>query len=186
KTLGPTGIGALWGRRELLEKMPPCFGGGEMIREGSTENVTYREPPARFEAGTPNVAGAVGLRAALDYLERLGWEEIASHSASLRKYAYSEAERRFGDGMTFYGPTEDSERESLLAFRVKGIHPHDVASLLDADGIAVRAGHHCAQPLMTRLGVPALSRASPYVYNDRRDIDRWMASMQKAVALFAR
>ena len=186
KTLGPTGIGVLWGRKELLEKLPPYMGGGEMIREVHTDRVAFREPPARFEAGTPNAAGAIGLSAALDYLERIGWSELAEHERGLGERAVRTAGERFGDKVTFHGPKEFRDRESVLSFSMKGIHPHDVASILDAEGVAIRSGHHCAQPLMDRLKVPALSRASPYVYNTSEEIDQWMDGLEKVFALFGR
>jgi cysteine desulfurase/selenocysteine lyase len=186
KMMGPTGIGVLWGRQELLEKMPPCMGGGEMIREVHTDRVVYREPPGRFEAGTPNVAGAIVLAHATDYLERVGWEDLTRHEADLTQYALDQGRTRFGDTLRFYGPSELSEREPLLSFSLAGIHPHDVSSLLDAEGVAVRSGHHCAQPLMSRLGVPALSRASPYLYNDRRDLDRFFDALVKVQQVFAK
>jgi cysteine desulfurase/selenocysteine lyase len=184
KTLGPTGIGVLWGRRELLEKLPPYMGGGEMIREVHTDRVTYRDPPARFEAGTPNIAGAVALGTALDYLEGFGWEAIATHGRALAQRAVHTIHDRFGDGVRFYGPPIGPGRESVLSFSVRGVHPHDVASILDAEGVAIRAGHHCAQPLMERLGVPALSRASPYVYNTDEEIDRFADALEKVFGVF--
>jgi cysteine desulfurase / selenocysteine lyase len=184
KVLGPMGIGVLWGRKEVLARMPPAAGGGEMIREVHQDRVTFADPPARFEAGTPNVAGAVGLSAALEYLERLGWEEIASHERRLWEHATREATSRFGDRIRFYGPAEYEDRQGLLSFSMKGMHPHDVAELLDADGVAVRAGHHCCQPLMERLHVPALTRASPYVYNTTQEIDRFLDALQRAARVF--
>ncbi|HTZ61897.1 MAG TPA: cysteine desulfurase [Thermoplasmata archaeon] len=185
KTLGPMGIGVLWGRAELLEKMPPAAGGGEMIREVHQDRVAFREPPARFEAGTPNVAGAVALSAALDYLDRLGWDEIAAHERRLYEYARAEGERRLGSRWKVYGPEEPAERQGLQSFSLAGAHPHDVATLLDADGIAVRAGHHCCQPLMERLKVPALTRSSPYVYNDTSDLDRLFDGLERVAGVFA-
>jgi cysteine desulfurase / selenocysteine lyase len=186
KMLGPMGIGVLWGRAELLERMPPAAGGGEMIREVHQTSVAYREPPARFEAGTPNVAGAIGLSAAIDYLEALGWEEIASHEHRLFERAMRAARERFEGTLRVYGPSTSEARESLVSFSLAGTHPHDVAELLDADGIAVRAGHHCCQPLMERLGVPALTRASPYVYTTEEEIDRLFDGLTKIANLFAR
>jgi cysteine desulfurase/selenocysteine lyase len=185
KVLGPMGIGVLWGRREVLESMPPASGGGEMIREVHQDRVSYREPPARFEAGTPNVAGAVVLSVALDYLEHLGWEEIAAHEQRLHEYATEQATRRFGDALRVFGPAETRDRQGLQSFTLRGAHPHDVATLLDADGIAVRAGHHCCQPLMDRLGVPALTRSSPYIYNTTAEIDRLYDSLEKVGKLFS-
>jgi cysteine desulfurase / selenocysteine lyase len=185
KVLGPMGIGVLWGRSELLAKMPPASGGGEMIETVRTDRVTYRDPPARFEAGTPNVAGAVGLSTALDYLEALGWDDIASHERRLYSYASEQAARRFGDSLRVYGPAEGEDRQDLQSFSLRGVHPHDVATLLDADGVAVRAGHHCCQPLMERLGVPALTRSSPYVYNTESEIDRLYDGLEKVAKVFA-
>ena len=185
KVLGPMGIGVLWGRKELLESLPPAAGGGEMIREVHRDRVTYREPPARFEAGTPNVAGAVALSTALDYVEHLGWEEIASHERRLWEYAARKASERLGERMKVFGPGSLNDRQGIQSFALRGAHPHDVASLLDSEGVAVRAGHHCCQPLMERLGVPALSRSSPYIYNDESDIDRLYDGLEKIARLFA-
>jgi cysteine desulfurase/selenocysteine lyase len=185
KVLGPMGIGVLWGRKELLERMPPAAGGGEMIDVVTQDRVTYREPPARFEAGTPNVAGAIGLSAGLDYLEHLGWDEIASHERKLYDHAAEQARGRFGDRLQVYGPTSPNERQGLQSFALQGVHPHDVASLLDADGVAVRAGHHCCQPLMARLNVPALTRSSPYIYNTEAEIDRLYDALERVARVFA-
>jgi cysteine desulfurase/selenocysteine lyase len=170
KTLGPMGIGVLWGRTDLLEAMPPCMGGGEMIRDVHLDRISYRETPAKFEAGTPNVGGAIGLSAALDYLEGVGWEALHDHEQSLQRKALSLAESHFGDRMKIFGPKKAAEREAVVSFSLEGAHPHDVASLLDARNICVRAGHHCAQPLMERLRVPALTRASPYLYNSEDEL----------------
>jgi len=186
KALGPTGIGVLWGRRELLERMPPAMGGGEMIQEVHTDRVTFREPPARFEAGTPNIGGAYALSVALDYLEHVGFDEIGAHDRRLQARALEQARAAFGDKITVFGPPEPSEREAVVSFRLEGVHPHDVASLLDAEGICVRSGHHCAQPLMERLGVPALTRASPYLYNTEAEVDALFQGLNKVAAVFAR
>ncbi len=186
KTLGPMGIGVLWGRSELLERLPPAAGGGEMIKEVHQDRVTFREPPARFEAGTPNVAGAVTLSAALDYLEGIGWDEIEAHERRLHEYATEQARRRFDGRLTVYGPGETRDRQGIQSFALQGVHPHDVATILDAEGVAVRAGHHCCQPLMERLGVPALTRSSPYVYNDEHDIDRLFDGLEKVAKVFGR
>jgi cysteine desulfurase / selenocysteine lyase len=185
KVLGPMGIGVLWGRPELLAAMPPYMGGGEMISEVHQDRVEYREPPARFEAGTPNVAGAVALSVALDYLEAVGWEWLRDHDLRLFDRFVDGAGERFGERLKVYGPPSGPDRESVASFSVRGVHPHDLASLLDADGIAIRAGHHCAQPLMEVLGVPALARASPYLYNTPEEIDRLLDGIGKAVELFA-
>jgi cysteine desulfurase/selenocysteine lyase len=185
KTLGPTGIGVLWGRKEVLERMPPAMGGGEMISEVHQDRVKYREPPASFEAGTPNVGGAYALARALDYLEGIGWEEMARHERALQRRAFDRARELFQDRLTIFGPSSPDRREAVLSFRLKGTHPHDLASLLDAEGIAVRSGHHCAQPLMERLGVPALTRASPYVYNTEEEVDALFTGLQKAEKVLA-
>jgi cysteine desulfurase/selenocysteine lyase len=185
KTLGPMGIGVLWGRRELLDAMPPYMGGGEMISEVHLDRVGYAESPTRFEAGTPNVAGAVGLSVALDYLERVGWESLHDHERALFDQFVEGAGARFGDRLHVHGPPSGADREAVASFSVQGVHPHDLASLLDADGIAIRAGHHCAQPLMEELKVPALARASPYLYNTPEEIERLLDGIAKAAELFA-
>ncbi|HLJ65853.1 MAG TPA: SufS family cysteine desulfurase [Chloroflexota bacterium] len=167
KMLGPMGIGVLYGRRTLLEAMPPFLGGGEMIRHVGAQRSTWNDLPWKFEAGTPSVGDAVGLHAAIDYLGWIGMESIAAHDRQLASYAAA----RLGEipGVTVYGP---EERGAVAAFSVEDIHAHDLASLLDEQGIAVRAGHHCAQPLHDLLGVPATTRASFYLYNDERDVDQ--------------
>jgi cysteine desulfurase/selenocysteine lyase len=186
KTLGPTGIGVLWGRKALLKRLPPYMGGGEMIQEVHTDRVLYREPPARFEAGTPNVGGAIGLSRALDYLEGVGWDELRAHETRLMRRAFEEGERRFGTSLRFFGPPISTDREAVISFSLQGVHPHDVASILDAEGVAIRSGHHCAQPLMERLQVPALSRVSPYLYNTLEEIDAWLTALEKVAKVFAR
>ncbi|MHB1434597.1 MAG: aminotransferase class V-fold PLP-dependent enzyme [Thermoplasmata archaeon] len=186
KMLGPMGIGALWGRAELLRDLPPYMGGGEMIREVRQQSVTFADPPARFEAGTPNVAGAVGLDAALSYLERIGWEALIDHERALYRGARRELSDRLGDSLRVFGPEGTEDRIGLLSFELRGIHPHDIASLLDADAIAIRAGHHCAQPLMERLKVPALARASPYLYNTPEEIHALVDALVRIRELFAR
>ncbi len=186
KTLGPMGIGALWARGDLLEELPPYMGGGEMIREVHTDRISYCDPPAKFEAGTPNVAGAIGLAAAVDYLEGVGWESLAAHEHRLQDHGAKSIRDRGNGRLRLIGPQDPRDRESVLSFTVDGVHPHDVASLLDADGICVRAGHHCAQPLMERLGVPALTRASPYLYNTTEELDALFAGLDRILALFDR
>jgi len=185
KTLGPMGIGVLWGRTELLDSMPPCMGGGEMIRDVHLDRISYRESPARFEAGTPNVGGAIALAAALDYLEGIGWDELRSHELRMQRTALSMAAERFGDRLTIFGPSDPTDREAVISFTMKGAHPHDIASLLDEQGICVRAGHHCAQPLMERFGVPALTRASPYLYNTEDELTRLFDGLEKVASIFA-
>jgi len=184
KMLGPMGIGVLWGRHDRLDALPPCMGGGEMIREVHTDRVSFREAPLRFEAGTPNVGGAVALSAALDYLEGLGWAELRAHDEQLLAKLLEDGEARLGRRLRVFGPKEPRDREAVFSFALDGAHPHDIASLLDADGVCVRAGHHCAQPLMERLRVPALTRASPYLYNTDAEIDRFYDAMERVAELF--
>ena len=182
KMLGPTGIGVLYGRREILEEMEPFMGGGEMIREVHLSGSTWNEVPWKFEAGTPNVAGAIGLGAAVDYLERIGMERIRRHEESLTKHALDEFERI--RGMRIYGPPEATERAGLIAFNIADIHAHDLATLLDEDGICVRAGHHCAMPIHTKLETPATTRASFYLYNTHEEVEKLTESLKKAAKKF--
>ena len=180
KMLGPTGIGALYGRPELLDSMSPFFGGGEMITEVSLERSKYKPPPYKFEAGTPPIAEAIGLGAAVDYLENLGMEAVREHEDSVTRYALSAL--RAVEGLRIFGPGEN--RGGAISFALEGVHAHDLATILDTDGVAVRAGHHCAQPLMNWLGVPATTRSSAYVYNDNDDIDAMVRSLEKARGIF--
>ena len=180
KMLAPTGIGVLYGKLSLLENMPPYHGGGEMIKEVRLEWSTYREPPAKFEAGTPNIAGAIGLGAAIDYLNRVGIENVHAHERELVRIALSALKSI--DGLEIYGPVPD--RNGVIAFNLDGAHPHDVATILDEDGIAIRAGHHCAQPLMQWLGVSATNRASFYLYNTEEDIDSLITALQGVRKIF--
>lgn len=184
KTLGPTGIGVLWGRADLLRKLPPFLGGGEMISEVHLDRVAFRDPPARFEAGTPPIAQAVGLARAIDYLSAVGFDELAAQERKLTDHFFRRATERFGDRLHVYGPPPGPDRDAIFSFTLDGTHPHDVASLLDADGIAIRSGHHCAQPLMERLGVPALSRASAYLYTLPQELDRLLDSLARIEKLF--
>jgi cysteine desulfurase/selenocysteine lyase len=181
KMLGPTGIGVLYGKVDILDSIPPYMGGGEMINEVQLESATYRELPGKFEAGTPNVAGAIGLGAAIDYLNRVGLDNIHEHELSLVRYTVG-ALKDLND-VDIYGPFP--ERGGLVAFNLKGIHPHDVSTILDEDAIAIRAGHHCTQPLMHWLDVAATARASFYLYNTTDDIDRFVASLKKVKEIFA-
>jgi cysteine desulfurase/selenocysteine lyase len=180
KLYGPTGIGALWARAELLAAMPPWHGGGDMIRTVSFERTTYADPPQRFEAGTPNIAGTVGLAAAIDYLEGLGMAEVEAHERAL--LAYGSAVLGDVPGLRLVGTA--AHKVGILSFVIDGIHPHDLGTILDAEGVAIRAGHHCAMPLMTRFGIPGTARASLGVYNDEADIDALAAAIHKAQALF--
>lgn len=180
KMLGPNGIGVLAGRPELLEAMPPFMGGGEMIREVGLREATWNRLPWKFEAGTPAVGEAVGLSAAIDYLEGIGMETIRSHDAALADAAAAALSSI--KGITLYGPK--GSRGPLVSFNCEGIHPHDLAAALDQEGIAIRAGHHCAQPLMGRLGIAGTARASFYLYNDEADLEALVAGVVKAVDLF--
>jgi cysteine desulfurase/selenocysteine lyase len=171
KMLGPTGIGVLWAREALLEAMPPFMGGGEMITDVRLDGFTPTEVPWKFEAGTPPFAEAVALGAAIDYLDAVGMDEIRAHEVALTSYALETLSDRFGDKLTVYGPTEPAERSGVLSFGFADVHAHDISQVLDAEGVCVRAGHHCAKPLMRVLGVPATARASFYLYNDEDDVD---------------
>jgi cysteine desulfurase/selenocysteine lyase len=169
KTVGPTGIGVLWGRYDLLAQLPPFLGGGEMIEVVRMTGSTYAPPPARFEAGTPPIAQAVGLGAALDYLAGIGMDKIAAHEQAVTAYALEGLQTV--PGLTILGPTEVVDRGGAISFELDGVHPHDVATVLDTRGIAVRAGHHCARPVHERFGVQSSTRASFYLYTTPGEID---------------
>jgi cysteine desulfurase/selenocysteine lyase len=183
KMLGPMGIGGLVGRRTLLESMSPYQMGGDMIEIVGDEQTTWNVLPHKFEAGTPNVADAVGLAAACGYLEALGMDAVRAHELALLGRA--SAALSAIDGVTLYGPDDVSARSGVVSFTLDGVHPHDVATILDGENVCVRAGHHCAQPLMRRLSVPATARASFYVYNDESDVEALAAAVEKTKALFA-
>lgn len=170
KMLGPMGIGVLWGRRELLEAMPPYHGGGEMIDRVDFDHSTYAQLPHKFEAGTPNAGGAVALAAAMEFIENIGHDALAQHEQQLIRYGLERLQNV--EGLRLFGPTTEHGRIAVFSFALEHAHPHDIATVLDAEGIAVRAGHHCAQILMRRLGVPATTRASCYLYNTTAEIDR--------------
>lgn len=179
---GPMGIGVLYGRSELLAEMPPFLAGGEMIRSVGWEESTWNDLPYKFEAGTPNVEGAVGLAAAVDYLQALGMDNVRRHAVALTRYALEQVQAL---GATIYGPRNAEDRSGLVAFNLGEIHPHDVATVLDSEGVAIRAGHHCAQPLhLDWIGVPATNRASFYVYNNEEDVDRLVAALTKTKEFF--
>jgi len=180
KMLAPTGIGALWGRRELLDMMPPWQGGGEMISEVRLEGFTAAPVPYKFEAGTPNIAGAVGFAEAIRYLQRIGLEEVHAWEADLTAYALDSLGAV--DGIEIFGPRE--KRVGVISFRYADIHAHDLATILDQKGVAIRAGHHCNQPLMEHLGVDATARASIYLYNTRSEIDALVDALGLAAHLF--
>ncbi len=185
KLLGPTGVGVLWGRAELLEAMPPFLGGGEMIRDVRLDGFTPNELPWKFEAGTPPIAETIGLGAAVDYLEALGMDAVRAHEVELTGYALRTLTTRFGPDMTIYGPSEPAERGGVISFSFKDIHPHDISQVLDQSGVCVRAGHHCAKPLMRRLGIGATARASFYVYNDEADVDSLADALDATSAFFS-
>jgi cysteine desulfurase/selenocysteine lyase len=182
KMLGPTGSGGLYGRGDLLEEMPPFHGGGEMIREVWIDRATWNQIPYKFEAGTMNIAQQVGLGAAIEYLENLGMDNVREHEIELTKYAL---ERIADAGATIYGPKDLSERGGVVSFTLEEVHPHDMATIIDQEGVAIRAGHHCAQPLMRRYDVPAMARASFYIYNTTEDVDVLVDSLDKAKGWFA-
>jgi cysteine desulfurase / selenocysteine lyase len=181
KMLGPTGAGILYGRRELLEAMDPFMSGGDMIKAVRVEGTTYSELPWKFEAGTQAIAEVIGLGAAVDYLERLGLEAVRAHERDITEYAYE----ALGDidGLTLYGPPP-SRRAGVISFSLEGIHPHDLATIADRDRVCLRAGHHCAMPLMTRLGLAATARASFYVYTQKDEVDRLVGSIKEAQRIF--
>jgi cysteine desulfurase / selenocysteine lyase len=182
KMCAPTGIGVLYGKKQLLEKMEPIEFGGEMIDFVDLYDSTWKELPWKFEGGTPIIAGAIGLGAAIDFLEEVGMENILEHEHQLAKYAMEKMSTI--EGITIYGPAAD-KRAGVVTFNIKDVHPHDVATVLDSEGIAVRAGHHCAQPLMKWLNVSATARASFYLYNTEEDIDRLVAGLVKTKEYFS-
>jgi cysteine desulfurase/selenocysteine lyase len=182
KMLGPSGIGALWGRRELLEAMPPFMTGGSMISKVTLTGTTWAEVPLKFEAGTPAIAEAVGLAAAIDYLERIGMADVRAHE----RFLFERAWATLGaiHGVRLLGPASADEHAGVISFVIDGIHPHDVATVFDHHAIAVRAGHHCAQPVMARYDLPATTRASFYVYNDVDDVERLADAIHVTQRLF--
>ena len=179
KLYGPTGIGVLWGRGELLNALPPYQGGGAMIDRVTFEQTTFLDPPARFEAGTPHIAGAIGLHAAIDWTRGIGLDRLHAHESALALRC-REALREV-DGVTLFGP-EDSA--GIVSFALDGVHPHDIGTILDDEGVAIRAGHHCAQPLMDHLGVAATARASFAAHNDDSDIDALVRGLIKVKRIF--
>jgi len=181
KMLGPTGIGVLYAKQARLETLPPYQGGGDMIAMVSFDKTLYNELPFRFEAGTPHIAGAIGMGAAIDYFERIGLDRIEAHERDLLDYATSLAQSF--PGLRIIGQAE--RKASILSFTLEGVHPHDLGTVLDRQGIAIRAGHHCAMPVMTRFGVPATARASFALYNTVDEIDRLFAGLEQARDLFA-
>ena len=183
KMLGPMGIGALVGRRALLERMAPYQMGGDMIEFVGDDRTTWNVLPHKFEAGTPNVADAVGLAAACDYLDAIGMDAVRKHELDLLEPMIAKLSKI--EGVTIYGPTDLTQRSGVVSFTVEGIHPHDLSTVLDQGGVCIRAGHHCAQPLMRRLNVPATARASVYVYNELADVDALVRGINRAKKMFA-
>ncbi len=185
KMLGPSGIGVLWGRMELLDAMPPFLGGGGMISNVTTEGFMPDAVPSKFEAGTPPIVEAVGLGAAIDYLEDIGMDNIRQHEIELTAYAMRTLTERLGDAITLHGPSEPAQRGGVLSIALRDVHAHDVSQVLDSYGVAVRPGHHCAKPLMKELGVNATARASFYLYNDTTDVDTLADALAEAQSFFA-
>ncbi len=184
KLCGPTGIGVLWGRRELLESMPPFLSGGEMIKAVFLDHTDYADLPHKFEAGTQAIAEAIGLGAAIDYLNGIGFEAIRAHEAEITGYAYEALSEI--EGLRIFGPPPGPDRLGVLSFDLEGVHPHDVATILDRHGVCVRSGHNCTMPLLQRLDVPATTRASSYLYTTRDEIDRLVAALHEVKRIFAR
>ena len=182
KMLGPTGIGVLWARKSVLETMVPFHGGGDMIREVHKYETTWNDLPYKFEAGTPNIADVVGFGAAIDYLKKIGMDNIRNHEIELTKYALSKLSQV--KGLHIYGTNDIAKRGGVISFNFADVHPHDVAQIIDEEGIAIRSGHHCAQVLMERLNVAATSRASFYIYNTKEEIDKLVDSLNKVARIF--
>jgi cysteine desulfurase/selenocysteine lyase len=182
KMLGPTGVGVLYAKKEFLEKMRPFMGGGDMIKEVFKFHTNYNEVPYKFEAGTPNIADVVGFGAAIDYLEKIGMEKVRKHEIDLTEYALeSILSMKY---VTVYGPKDPNYRGGVISFNIADIHPHDLATIMNDHGIAIRSGHHCAQVLMQRLDVPATSRASFYIYNTKEEIDKFVNAIKEAGRIF--
>ena len=184
KMCGPSGIGALWGRAELLDATPPFLGGGNMIADVRLDGFTTAPVPAKFEAGTPPIVEAIGFGAAVEYLEQIGMANVRRHEMELTRYALDALRERHGDRITIHGPDNVEVRGGVISFTFGDVHPHDVSQVLDARNVCVRAGHHCAKPLMRQLGVPATTRASLYLYNDRSDVDALVDALDGATDIF--
>ena len=184
KMCGPSGIGMLWGRMELLDSMPAFLGGGNMIDTVTLDGYTPAPVPAKFEAGTPPIVEAVGLHAAVEFLEDLGMDAVRQHEMELTRYALDTLNERFGDDITIYGPDDVAVRGGVVSFSFRDLHPHDVSQILDERNVCVRAGHHCAKPLMQVLGVQSTTRASLYLYNDQSDVDALADALDTATDIF--
>ena len=185
KMMGPTGIGVLWARKELLNAMPPFLGGGGMILDVKLDSFRPAAPPARFEAGTPPIAEIIGLGAAVKYLQGIGMDAVREHEITLTGYTLRTLTERFGDELRIFGPSEPSQRGAVFSFTYRDIHPHDISQVLDQHGVCVRAGHHCAKPLMRRLGTTATARASLYLYNDESDVDAFADALAEVGRFFS-
>jgi cysteine desulfurase / selenocysteine lyase len=182
KMLGPTGIGVLYGKKHILEDMQPFLMGGDMIKEVYTNHTTFADLPKKFEAGTPNIADTIAFGTAIDYLDAIGMKNVSDHERHIIKYVINELD--MVDGLEIHGPVNAEDRTAVFSFTLKGIHPHDIASILDDDGIAIRSGHACAMPLIQRLGVNSVARASFYIYNTKGEADKLIASLERAKNIF--
>ena len=182
KMLGPTGVGVLWAKKELLEQMAPFHGGGDMIREVHKYETTWNDLPYKFEAGTPNIADVIGFAAAIDYLNNIGMDYVRAHEVEITKYALDRLSKI--NGIKLYGTSDMSKRGGVISFNFADIHPHDLATIIDEDGVAIRSGHHCAQVLMEKLDIAATSRASFYIYNTKEEVDVLINSLSRAARLF--
>ena len=184
KMCGPTGVGVLWAREELLEAMPPFLGGGGMISEVSLDGFTYAELPHKFEAGTPPIVEVIGLGAAVDFLSAIGMSEVRRHEIELTNYAYNALTQRYGNDITIHGPTNPELRGATFSFAFRDVHPHDVSQVLDQHNVCVRAGHHCAKPLMRLIGANATARASMYLYSNEADVDALVEALGDVSSIF--
>ena len=182
KMLGPTGVGVLWAKKEILEKMTPYQSGGDMIREVHKYETTWNDLPYKFEAGTPNIADVIGFKTAIEYLQKIGMENIRNHELELTKYALEQMEKV--PGITLYGAKEPEKRGGVVSFNFNDVHPHDVGTIIDKDGVAIRSGHHCAQVLMEKLNVAATNRASFYIYTTKEEIDVLITALQNVAKVF--
>jgi len=181
KMLGPTGVGALWAKEEILKDMDPTIYGGGMIKEVFEKKSSWADIPDKFEAGTPNIAGVVGFSAAIDYLNNIGMDEIREHEVEMNKYAIKKLQEI--ENLEIIGSLEPLDRAGLVSFVIKDIHAHDIAAILNTEGVAVRSGHHCAMPLHSKLDIPASVRASYYIYNTKEDIDKLVSGIKKGIEI---
>ena len=182
KMLGPTGVGVLWAHKEILESMRPFQGGGDMIREVHKQETTWNDLPYKFEAGTPNVADVICFSAAIDYLAKIGMDNVRNHEIELTKYALEKMSQV--KGLTIYGPKDPQKASGVISFNFNDVHPHDVATIIDKNGVAIRSGHHCAQVLMEKLNVAATNRASFYIYTTKNEVDTLIDSLEQVAEVF--